>query len=111
MLDNTAYRFHPTRRQANGWPRKARALDAVRLPPHIARITRDHTHIGLAIGLNASNAMEAITSIRGCVAAIRDGYATARAHDAIAEALADLRRARRLHSNAIQVAARLARAA
>jgi hypothetical protein len=111
MLDATTYRFHPPRLKANGWPRTTSALTTVQHPEHIARITRDRSHLALAIGMNRSNAIDAIARVRMCIAAIRGGYATAKVHDSIAEALSDLRRARRLHSDAMQVAARLAREA
>ena len=108
MLDATVYRYHPPRLQPNGWPRTISALTEARLPRELATITRDHTHLGVAIGHNAANALDAIARIRRCIAAIRDGYASPAVHEVIEDALHDLRVARSQHRGAIQVAARLA---
>ena len=97
--------YHPTRRQANGFAR-ATALDTVRLAPELVRAS---PAIGLALGLNAAAARDAIACVRRNMDAIRKGYAGSTVERDVADALAMVRRARRLHSEAMARAVGLAR--
>lgn len=100
--------YHPTRRQANGFAR-ASALDAVRLAPELVRVSRARPAIGIALGLNAVMAREAIACVRRNMNAIRKGYAGSTVERDVQDALAMVRRARRLHSEAMRRAVGLAR--
>lgn len=92
--------YHPTRRQANGFARST-ALDAVRLAPELVRVSRARPATGIALGLNAAAAREAIACVRRNMDAIRKGYASATVERDVQDALAMVRRARRLHSAAM----------
>lgn len=100
--------YHPTRRQPNGFARHT-ALETVLLAPEIGRITRARPSTGIALGLNAMLAREAVACVRRNMDAIRKGYAGSTVERDVADALAIVRRARRLHSEAMARAVGLAR--
>lgn len=100
--------YHPTRRQANGFARPT-ALDAVRLAPELGRVIRARPATGIALGMNGAAARDAIACVRRNMDAIRKGYASSTVERDVADALAMVRRARRLHSEAMARAVGLTR--